>query len=72
MIAEESRDGFRKLRDGAFRWFNDQKIDYLEPETLPADLYADASHPLTSGYQLLAEKISANPAFKSWMQPKGP
>jgi hypothetical protein len=72
MIAEESRDGFQKLRDGAFRWFNDQRIDYLAPETLPPDLYADASHPLTSGYQLLAEKISANPAFKNWMQAKRP
>jgi hypothetical protein len=37
------------------------------PETLPSALYADASHPLTEGYALLAKRISADPQFRNWL-----
>jgi hypothetical protein len=37
------------------------------PETLPSPLYADASHPLTEGYELLAGRISRDPAFRAWL-----
>jgi hypothetical protein len=31
-------------------------------------LYADASHPLTDGYALLANQTLDSNAFKSWQQ----
>ena len=68
MIAQESLDGYRKLRDGAGSWLKDHGIDCVLPEPLPSDLYADGSHPLTEGYRLLAGKISANADFKKWMK----
>jgi hypothetical protein len=35
---------------------------------LPSALYADASHPLTDGYKLLAARIYADPNFKAWLK----
>jgi hypothetical protein len=35
---------------------------------LPSDLYADASHPLTDGYDLLAKRIYADQRFRRWLK----
>lgn len=68
MIAQESVDSYRKLRDGVIRWLKDHAIDCVLPEPLPSDLYADASHPLTEGYRVLARKISEDESFKKWVK----
>jgi hypothetical protein len=36
-------------------------------EVLPSDEYADASHPLTEGYDRLAKRLAAEPVFKTWL-----
>jgi hypothetical protein len=33
------------------------------PATFPSGLYADASHPLTEGYELLAKQIYGEASF---------
>jgi hypothetical protein len=66
MMAEENRASFRKLRDGVATWLTQNHIPHVMPETLPSALYADASHPLTQGYQLLAKRIFENEAFRKW------
>jgi hypothetical protein len=38
------------------------------PDVLPSELYADASHPLTEGYALLAKEIWADQVFQKWMK----
>jgi hypothetical protein len=38
------------------------------PETLPSELYADASHPLTQGYELLAKRIYTVERFRKWLE----
>lgn len=63
MVAPESAAGYKKLHDGVIQWLTDQKVNFLAPEPLPTELYADASHPLTEGYKLLADKIVASPEF---------
>jgi lysophospholipase L1-like esterase len=68
MLAETSRAPYRKLRDGVTAWLEENKIPHLVPETLPSMLYADASHPLTDGYALLANQTLDSNAFKSWQQ----
>jgi hypothetical protein len=37
----------------------------IVPETLPSELYADGSHPLTKGYALLATRLLQDADFKS-------
>jgi len=40
-------------------------VPAVVPEVLPSALYADASHPLTQGYDLLAKLISADATFRN-------
>jgi len=66
MLAEENRAGFRRLRSGIEEWLTQHHIEHVLPATLPSELYADGSHPLTEGYQLLAKELWGNPVFRKW------
>ncbi|HXP59732.1 MAG TPA: hypothetical protein VN829_04525 [Dongiaceae bacterium] len=68
MIVQENRPAFRKTRDGIAAWLADHRIPHVVPETLPSELYADASHPLTGGYQLLAQRLYQDAAFRAWLE----
>lgn len=67
MISDESRPAYRALRDGVEAWLTEQKIPHVVPEILPSELYADASHPLTEGYRLMAERLYRDSAFEEWL-----
>lgn len=67
LLAEEDRPVFRKLRDGVAAWLGRNQVPHLTPEVLPSVLYADASHPLTEGYALLAGNLFANERFQQWL-----
>jgi hypothetical protein len=66
MIAPESQAGYHKLHDGIAAWLAQNHIPHVVPEILPSDLYADASHPLTDGYALLAKQLYQNETFRRW------
>ena len=68
LLAENNRPAYRKLRDGIAAWLSQNQILYLQPETLPSQLYADASHPLTEGYKLLAKQLYPEPTFQKWLK----
>jgi hypothetical protein len=68
IVAEESRAPYRKLRDGVTAWLTENKVPHLVPEILPSPLYADASHPLTEGYALLAKRTLASNEFQNWLK----
>ena len=72
LIGEESRRGYRTIRDGIMAWLTANQVPHVVPETLPSALYADASHPLTGGYALLARQLYQNPTFQSWLQSPAP
>jgi hypothetical protein len=67
LMAPENRPAFRELRDGIVAWLTQHSIKQVVPATLPSALYADASHPLTEGYQLLAEQLRREAIFQSWL-----
>jgi hypothetical protein len=67
IMAEENRPRFRRLRDGIADWLAKNHIACVVPEPLPSALYADGSHPLAPGYQLLANRLHNDPAFQKWM-----
>ncbi len=67
MMAPENLPAYRKLRGGVEEWFHSRGTPCLAPEPLPSDVYADASHPLTQGYELLAEELRHAPAFREWL-----
>jgi len=68
MVAKESRAAYDQLRNGVTAWLQENKIPHLVPEVLPSLLYADASHPLTDGYALLARRTLASDDFQNWMR----
>ena len=43
-------------------------IQHVVPDLLPSDHYADASHPLTQGYTLLAKRLLENDVFQRWLE----
>lgn len=57
MLAADSRETFRALRQSVGRWLAENRVPHCLPSLLPSRLYADASHPLPDGYRLLAEQI---------------
>ena len=67
IMALENRPAFRRLRDGIAEWLTKNHIACIVPEALPSALYADASHPLTEGYQLLAGRLHNDAIFQKWM-----
>jgi hypothetical protein len=67
IMAQENRPAFRWLRDGIADWLAKNQVACVVPEPLPSALYADASHPLTEGYQLLAQRLRDDAAFQKWV-----
>jgi hypothetical protein len=67
IMAEENHPEFRRLHDGVVDWLSKNNVPHIVPATLPSALYADASHPLTEGYRLLANQIYGDVAFQKWM-----
>jgi hypothetical protein len=66
-IAQESQAGFKRWHDGIESWLKSRGIAHWSPAALPTELYADASHPLTAGYELLAKETWADEAFQKWL-----
>jgi hypothetical protein len=67
MVAEDERPTLARLRDGIAAWLTARHVAHVVPSPLPSDLYADASHPLTDGYALLALRICREPVFRQWL-----
>jgi hypothetical protein len=70
IMAQENRPAYRRIQDDVAGWLSMNRIPHVAPEPLPSELYADGSHPLTQGYQLLAKRLYSDPAFQKWMNPK--
>jgi hypothetical protein len=63
----ENQVMFRKLRDGVGEWLSANQIPHVTAELLPSNLYADASHPLTEGYRLMAKQLYGQVEFQKWL-----
>ncbi len=67
MIAEDNRPAYRAIHEAIMVWLKRNQVPVVAPDPLPSELYADASHPLTDGYKLLAGKIYSDHTFQSWL-----
>jgi hypothetical protein len=63
MIVEEQKPTFRAWRQTIVAWLEQNNVAVVVPATLPSELYADASHPLTEGYRLLASRLLEDSGF---------
>ena len=66
LMAAENRAPYRQLRDGVATWLRANQFPCLLPDSLASPLYADASHPLTDGYRILAQQLHRDAAFQEW------
>jgi len=72
MIAADQRATYHAMRSRIAAWLAKNGVAAVVPQTLPSDLYADASHPLTAGYARLAREIWEQPAFRNWLGARNP
>jgi len=70
IMATENHPAYRRIQDDILAWLSTNRIPHVAPQSLPSELYADASHPLTEGYQLLARRLYSDTAFQKWMTSK--
>src|SRR5262249_13482744 len=57
MLTPTSLARYQKTKATIIAWLNQQHLPRLDPNALPSDLYADASHPLAAGYERLARML---------------
>ena len=68
IMAEDNRAAYQEIRTGIADWLRKNQVPNVVPEVLPSALYADASHPLTEGYRLLAKQIYDDQTFQTWLK----
>jgi hypothetical protein len=66
MLLPESRARHQQLLAQVRNWLDEQQVPHVTPSLLPSEEYADASHPLSTGYQRLAAEIRASEAYQAW------
>jgi hypothetical protein len=67
LLTDASRTRYGQLKRDVGDWLERHKVEFIVPEPLPSDDYADASHPLTQGYRRMAEAIFADQKFQHWL-----
>ena len=65
LLTPESIDKYRNMQTEIAAWLNDNNIPHHIPAVLPAELYSDASHPLSKGYAELAKHLMENSTFNT-------
>jgi len=70
MLAPESKAPYQKICSAITAWLAQKQIPHIAPEPLAGALYADASHPLTEGYDILARNLFNNGNFQKWYSAK--
>jgi len=63
MLKADSQRIYTRTRSEVEAWLQERRIACYIPPALPSDYYADASHPLSEGYAMLAGLLLENEAF---------
>ena len=63
LLTPESRVRFAALKSEILASLRRDGTAFVAPDLLPSESYADASHPLATGYRQLADALLADPAF---------
>ncbi len=65
MLTTENAAVLGALKAEIDRWLTENRVPHLMATPLPSTLYADSSHPLARGYELLAQQLAADSAFEA-------
>jgi hypothetical protein len=64
MLTAPSLVRYQRVKGTITSWLKEKQVQHLAPPSLPSEQYADASHPLASGYAALARRLLEDPSFK--------
>ncbi len=67
LLTEENKPIYQAKQAEMLAWLDTSGCAYLAPQALPSELYADASHPLSQGYRLLAQELYASKTFQAFI-----
>jgi hypothetical protein len=67
ILGIESINDYISLKNKVELWFQRNDVDYFMPPVLSAEFYQDASHPVSLGYEILAEQLFENAVFKAFI-----
>lgn len=65
MLKGQSIEIYRQMKSEIALWLKQNNIAYYMAPALPSELYADASHPLDKGYDMIAKQLFENESFIS-------
>ena len=65
MFKQDGIAPYQEMKQTIDAWFRQNNIAYYMLETLPSELYHDASHPSAEGYAFLAKQLCADESFQS-------
>jgi hypothetical protein len=65
MMTPASLERYQKIKGTIAAWLKEKQVPHLVPAKLPTEQYADASHPLAAGYEILAQKLLEDAAFRA-------
>ncbi len=68
MLEADSRERYLCLRKRLGELLTDAEVPHFVPEPLPSEMYADASHPLGEGYDLLALRMLDENTFRDFIE----
>jgi len=66
MLVGKSAETYGRIKGEMQAWLVREGIPHFLPPILPRPLYADASHPLSAGYERLAEQLHQDEAFRKF------
>ena len=72
ILTPASLEKFRKIQQEICAWLEAQKVEYVLVPDLPSETYADASHPLDKGYDLIADALLHSPIFSPYASQGAP
>ena len=72
MLKGESIEIYRKIKSKIEVWLQQNNIAYYMPQTLPSELYVDASHPMSEGYAMLAKQLFEDENGAGFLKEKYP
>jgi len=68
MLQNESLRTYKRMQREVAAWLNENGVPHVVPAALASDLYADASHPLSEGYRLVAKGLLQDASFQAFMR----
>lgn len=67
LVLPANRVGIQRWKEKVVTWLRESQVPVIVADTLATQVYADASHPLTLGYQHLAAQVAKDSKFITWL-----